>query len=147
MTEKITIIIAVIAALVALERDTSASACCKATFKRTKPHVNVGTIGHVDHGKTTLTAAITNVRRGVQLKKGMGSFSASKRSSRVGSSHKSNMRLFKSRQGHRLAGRGRKTTAPSISVKVETKKATSGRRVNSEATYGLVAPMDLPNIY
>jgi elongation factor Tu len=28
------------------------------TFERTKPHVNVGTIGHVDHGKTTLTAAI-----------------------------------------------------------------------------------------
>jgi elongation factor Tu len=31
-------------------------------FERTKPHVNVGTIGHVDHGKTTLTAAITNVQ-------------------------------------------------------------------------------------
>jgi len=34
----------------------------KATFERTKPHVNVGTIGHVDHGKTTLTAAITAVQ-------------------------------------------------------------------------------------
>ena len=33
----------------------------KGVFNRTKPHVNVGTIGHVDHGKTTLTAAITNV--------------------------------------------------------------------------------------
>ncbi len=33
----------------------------KETFKRTKPHVNIGTIGHVDHGKTTLTAAITYV--------------------------------------------------------------------------------------
>jgi elongation factor Tu len=33
----------------------------KAKFERTKPHVNVGTIGHVDHGKTTLTAAITEV--------------------------------------------------------------------------------------
>jgi len=33
----------------------------KARFERTKPHVNVGTIGHVDHGKTTLTAAITSV--------------------------------------------------------------------------------------
>jgi len=33
----------------------------KETFQRTKPHVNIGTIGHVDHGKTTLTAAITNV--------------------------------------------------------------------------------------
>ncbi|MBQ9991931.1 MAG: elongation factor Tu, partial [Firmicutes bacterium] len=33
----------------------------KQKFERTKPHVNVGTIGHVDHGKTTLTAAITSV--------------------------------------------------------------------------------------
>ncbi|TMS70619.1 GTP-binding protein, partial [Pseudoalteromonas sp. S1731] len=32
----------------------------KEKFERVKPHVNVGTIGHVDHGKTTLTAAITN---------------------------------------------------------------------------------------
>ena len=32
-----------------------------AEFQRTKPHVNVGTMGHVDHGKTTLTAAITKV--------------------------------------------------------------------------------------
>ena len=31
----------------------------KKTFKRDKPHINIGTIGHVDHGKTTLTAAIT----------------------------------------------------------------------------------------
>jgi elongation factor Tu len=31
----------------------------KETFDRSKPHVNIGTIGHVDHGKTTLTAAIT----------------------------------------------------------------------------------------
>src|SRR5450756_173007 len=33
----------------------------KKRFERTKPHVNVGTIGHIDHGKTTLTAAITKV--------------------------------------------------------------------------------------
>jgi elongation factor Tu len=33
----------------------------KEKFARNQPHVNVGTIGHVDHGKTTLTAAITNV--------------------------------------------------------------------------------------
>src|SRR5437762_4026089 len=33
----------------------------KSKFQRTKPHVNVGTIGHVDHGKTTLTAALTLV--------------------------------------------------------------------------------------
>jgi elongation factor Tu len=42
----------------------------KAKFERTKPHVNVGTIGHVDHGKTTLTAAITQR----QAKKGLASF-------------------------------------------------------------------------
>ena len=36
-------------------------AMAKATFERTKPHVNIGTIGHVDHGKTTLTAAISKV--------------------------------------------------------------------------------------
>ena len=34
----------------------------KEHFERKKPHVNVGTIGHVDHGKTTLTAAITRSR-------------------------------------------------------------------------------------
>ncbi|MBW3665766.1 MAG: elongation factor Tu, partial [Actinobacteria bacterium] len=33
----------------------------KEKFERTKPHMNIGTIGHVDHGKTTLTAAITSV--------------------------------------------------------------------------------------
>mgnify|MGYP000659188905 CR=1 FL=1 len=33
----------------------------KEKFNRSKPHVNIGTIGHVDHGKTTLTAAITTV--------------------------------------------------------------------------------------
>ncbi|MFM1914781.1 MAG: elongation factor Tu, partial [Bacteroidota bacterium] len=33
----------------------------KENFDRSKPHVNIGTIGHVDHGKTTLTAAISSV--------------------------------------------------------------------------------------
>jgi elongation factor Tu len=42
----------------------------KAKFERTKPHVNVGTIGHIDHGKTTLTAAITRVL----AKKGFASY-------------------------------------------------------------------------
>ena len=42
----------------------------KETFKRDKPHVNIGTIGHVDHGKTTLTAAITQVL----AKKGLSEF-------------------------------------------------------------------------
>ncbi len=41
----------------------------KETFVRTKPHVNIGTIGHVDHGKTTLTAAISKVLH----EKGFGS--------------------------------------------------------------------------
>jgi len=36
-------------------------AFAKAAFDRTLPHMNIGTIGHVDHGKTTLTAAITSV--------------------------------------------------------------------------------------
>ncbi len=44
----------------------------KEAFKRDKPHVNVGTIGHVDHGKTTLTAAITMVL----AKKGMAEVSS-----------------------------------------------------------------------
>jgi elongation factor Tu len=44
----------------------------KAKFERTKPHVNVGTIGHVDHGKTTLTAAITRI----QAAKGLADFVA-----------------------------------------------------------------------
>jgi len=44
----------------------------KAKFERTKPHVNVGTIGHVDHGKTTLTAAITRI----QAAKGLAQFIA-----------------------------------------------------------------------
>ncbi len=38
----------------------------KSKFERTKPHVNVGTIGHVDHGKTTLTAALTKVMAEMQ---------------------------------------------------------------------------------
>ena len=44
----------------------------KRKFERTKPHVNIGTIGHVDHGKTTLTAAITltlNTVGGATVKK------------------------------------------------------------------------------
>ena len=43
----------------------------KAKFERTKPHVNIGTIGHVDHGKTPLTAAITpeEISRLIQILK------------------------------------------------------------------------------
>src|SRR5690606_23279327 len=42
-------------------RNHGVQAMAKGKFERTKPHVNVGTIGHVDHGKTTLTAALTKV--------------------------------------------------------------------------------------
>ena len=45
----------------------------KAKFERTKPHVNIGTIGHVDHGKTTLTAAITKT---LSLQNGSNEFMA-----------------------------------------------------------------------
>ena len=45
----------------------------KEKFERTKPHVNVGTMGHIDHGKTTLTAAITKV---LSEKSGSGVFTA-----------------------------------------------------------------------
>ncbi|VDO74226.1 unnamed protein product [Onchocerca flexuosa] len=44
----------------------------KQVFKRTKPHLNVGTIGHVDHGKTTLSSAITKVlatKKGAKFRK------------------------------------------------------------------------------
>src|SRR5579859_3259161 len=44
----------------------------KKKFERTKPHLNVGTIGHIDHGKTTLTAAITKVL----AQKGLAQFTA-----------------------------------------------------------------------
>ena len=39
----------------------------KATFSRSKPHVNIGTVGHVDHGKTSLTAAITKGKLGIPV--------------------------------------------------------------------------------
>ena len=50
----------------------------KEKFSRSKPHVNVGTIGHIDHGKTTLTAAISAV-----LSKAKGD----RKSTRLNSSH------------------------------------------------------------
>ncbi len=42
----------------------------KETFDRSKPHVNIGTLGHVDHGKTTLTAAITKVLGDCRFQRG-----------------------------------------------------------------------------
>ena len=53
----------------------------KEKFERTKPHVNIGTIGHVDHGKTTLTAAITKV------------LALDRKSTRLNSSHTQKSRM------------------------------------------------------
>ena len=44
----------------------------KTVFERKKPHVNVGTIGHIDHGKTTLTASIVKVQSKKKLAKATG---------------------------------------------------------------------------
>src|SRR5579883_952925 len=52
--------------------DEERKSMAKKKFERTKPHMNVGTIGHIDHGKTTLTAAITKV----QSEKGLAQFRA-----------------------------------------------------------------------
>ena len=46
-------------------------------FERSKPHVNIGTIGHVDHGKTTLTAAITAVLSTIVIPRAFSSGAAS----------------------------------------------------------------------
>jgi elongation factor Tu len=56
----------------------------QAVFDRTKPHVNVGTIGHVDHGKTTLTAAITAVQAGKGLAKAIAYDQVAKASEKDG---------------------------------------------------------------
>ena len=50
----------------------------KKKFERTKPHVNIGTMGHIDHGKTTLTAAITKR----QAEKGLAAFTPFERGNR-----------------------------------------------------------------
>lgn len=60
--------------------ETPRSGCIvKGEFEPTKPHVNVGTIGHVDHGKTTLTAAITRL----QAAKGLADFVSFEKSTRL----------------------------------------------------------------
>src|SRR5512139_622935 len=56
-------------ALVAVRHSSGESSMAKEKFNRTKPHVNVGTIGHIDHGKTTLTAAIVKVQAKSKLAK------------------------------------------------------------------------------
>ena len=67
----------------------------KGKFERTKPHVNVGTIGHVDHGKTTLTAAITTIlsaKFGGEAK-AYDQIDADRKSTRLNSSHSSVSRM------------------------------------------------------
>ncbi len=61
-----------------LEIKTNIFIMAKETFQRTKPHLNIGTIGHVDHGKTTLTAAITKVlaEKGLAEKRDFSSIDA-----------------------------------------------------------------------
>ena len=56
----------------------------KEKFDRSKPHVNVGTIGHIDHGKTTLTAAITKVLGKKDPKVQFRSFDSRSEERRVG---------------------------------------------------------------
>jgi len=55
----------------------------KEVFQRTKPHVNVGTIGHVDHGKTTLTAAITLILE----KEGLAKYKSYDDIAKIGRAH------------------------------------------------------------
>ena len=63
----------------------------KAKFERKKPHVNIGTIGHVDHGKTTLTAALTKVC----ADRGMAKYVPyeDRKSTRLNSSHSQQSRM------------------------------------------------------
>ena len=64
----------------------------KAKFERTKPHVNIGTIGHVDHGKTTLTAAITKYLA-LKGQAQYEDYSRDRKSTRLNSSHHTKSRM------------------------------------------------------
>ena len=55
----------------------------KEKFERSKPHLNVGTIGHIDHGKTTLTAAITKVLSKNNPKVSFRAFDSDRKSTRL----------------------------------------------------------------
>ena len=84
----------------------------KEKFVRNKPHVNIGTIGHVDHGKTTLTAAITKV----QASKGLAKFTrASTRSTRL---------PRRRRAASRSRPRTSSTRATSATTRTSTARAT-----------------------
>ena len=82
----------------------------KEKFDRSKPHVNIGTIGHIDHGKTTLTAALTKVRR-----QGLGQVRAVRRG----------------RQGVGVAGPARRDQDPTIA----TSHVEYRRRIGTTRTW------------
>ena len=82
----------------------------KAKFERTKPHVNIGTIGHVDHGKTTLTAAITKVL----LRRAAQSFRRSTRSTTL----LKNVSAVSRSQRHTLSTRQTTVTTHTLTARV-----------------------------
>jgi elongation factor Tu len=71
----------------------------KGKFERTKPHVNVGTIGHVDHGKTTLTAAITTMLASQVRRRGEGLRPDRRGARREGARHHDQHRARRVRDG------------------------------------------------
>ncbi len=83
----------------------------KGKFTRTKPHVNVGTIGHVDHGKTTLTAAIATVL-------------SAKSAAKPRPTTRSTLRLKKRHAASRSTPRTSSTKRPTATTHTSTAPAT-----------------------
>ncbi len=69
----------------------------KEKFARTKPHVNVGTIGHIDHGKTTLTSGITNVLAKKGFAEHMRSATSTRRRKSESAASRSRSRMWNTR--------------------------------------------------
>ena len=93
----------------------------KENFNRTKPHVNVGTIGHVDHGKTTLTAAITAVQAAKGLSKAVAYDAVAKASESEGRRDPTKIvtiatSMIGQSQGERAPVIDRTTTAATLSA-------------------------------
>ena len=89
------------------------SPMAKEKFERNKPHLNIGTIGHIDHGKTTLTAAITKVLRGPELRR-----TTSRRSTR------STRRRKRRRVGSRSRSRTWSTRPRTVTTRTSTARVT-----------------------
>jgi translation elongation factor EF-Tu-like GTPase len=87
----------------------------KEKFDRSKPHVNVGTIGHVDHGKTSLTAAITKVLAARELAKNAFKYDEIARRSR---------RSRERRRSSRSTRRTSSTRRPSVTTPTSTARVT-----------------------